>query len=49
MHVVDIMRVELAAYQIKNVFRTLFDKWKWVRAEGASPRSWAYFEMAFFW
>ena len=31
MHVVDIMRVELAAYHIKNVFRTLFDKWKWVR------------------
>ena len=48
-HVADTMRVELAAYQIKSVFRTLFDQWKWVRVEGAPSGSWAYFEKVFFW
>lgn len=31
MYVVDIKRVELAAYQLKNVSRTWFDQWKEVR------------------
>ncbi|KAG5614612.1 hypothetical protein H5410_014436 [Solanum commersonii] len=37
MHVADIERVELAAYQLKNVARTWFDQWKEGRAENAPP------------
>ncbi|XP_015164177.1 uncharacterized protein [Solanum tuberosum] len=48
MHVVNIERVELAAYQLKNVARTWFDQWKKGRAEGAPLASWACFEEAFF-
>jgi len=47
MHVVDIERVELAAYQMKGVARIWFDQWKKNRAEDAPPASWAYFEEAF--
>lgn len=48
MHVVIIERVELAAYQLKNVARTWFDQWKKGRAEGAPLASWACFEEAIF-
>ncbi|WMV38098.1 hypothetical protein MTR67_031483 [Solanum verrucosum] len=47
MHVTDIVRVELAAYQLKNVARTWFDQWKGSRVEDAPPTSWACFEEAF--
>ena len=47
MHVADAERVELDAYQLKNVARTWFDQWKEGRAEDAPPASWAYFEKAF--
>ncbi|KAK4733525.1 hypothetical protein R3W88_007786 [Solanum pinnatisectum] len=47
MHIADTERVELAAYQLKNVARTWFDQWKKGRAEGAPPASWDYFEEAF--
>jgi len=35
MHITDIIRVELAAYQMKNVARTWFDQWKRGIAEDA--------------
>ena len=47
MHVADTERVELAAYQLKDVARTWFDQWKGGRAENAPPASWACFEEAF--
>ncbi|KAH0776371.1 hypothetical protein KY290_007782 [Solanum tuberosum] len=47
MHVTDTVRVELAAYQMKNVARTWFDQWKGGRVEDAPPASWACFEEAF--
>ncbi|WMV36783.1 hypothetical protein MTR67_030168 [Solanum verrucosum] len=47
MHVADTERVELAAYQLKDVARTWFDQWKGGRAENAPPASWAGFEEAF--
>ncbi|KAH0724869.1 hypothetical protein KY284_000734 [Solanum tuberosum] len=47
MHFIDTVRVELAAYQLKNVARTWFDKWKGGRAEDAPPASWACFKEAF--
>ncbi|KAH0755813.1 hypothetical protein KY290_026083 [Solanum tuberosum] len=47
MHVADIERVELAAYQMKNVSRTWFDQWKGGRAEDAPPASWACFKEDF--
>ncbi|KAH0657055.1 hypothetical protein KY285_031937 [Solanum tuberosum] len=47
MHIAGNERVELAAYQMKNVARTWFDKWKRGRAEDAPPASWACFEEAF--
>ena len=28
MHVIDVERLELVAYQLKNVVRTWFDQWK---------------------
>uniref|UniRef100_M1DFM0 Gag-pol polyprotein n=1 Tax=Solanum tuberosum TaxID=4113 RepID=M1DFM0_SOLTU len=37
MYVADTERVELAAYQLKNVARTWFDQWKEGRVEGAPP------------
>ncbi|WMV13636.1 hypothetical protein MTR67_007021 [Solanum verrucosum] len=43
----DTERVELDAYQLKNVARTWFDQWKEGRAEGAPPVSWACFEEVF--
>ena len=46
---VDTERVELAAYQLKNVARTWFDKWKEGGYEDAPHPSWAYFEEAFLW
>ncbi|WMV51630.1 hypothetical protein MTR67_045015 [Solanum verrucosum] len=49
MHVTDTMRVELAAYQMKNVAKTWFDQWKVGRAEDAPPASWARFEKACLW
>jgi len=47
MHVTDAERVELAAYQLKNIARTWFDQWKEGRAEDAPPANWACFEEAF--
>ncbi|KAH0650238.1 hypothetical protein KY284_030150 [Solanum tuberosum] len=47
MHVADTERVELAAYQLKDVARTWFDQWREGRAENAPPASWAYFVEAF--
>jgi len=47
MHVTDTVRVELAAYQMKNVARTWFDQWKGGRTEDAPPASWACFKEAF--
>ncbi|KAH0711565.1 hypothetical protein KY289_007524 [Solanum tuberosum] len=47
MHVAYIERVELAAYQLKDVARTWFDQWKGGRAENAPPAIWAGFEEAF--
>jgi len=47
MHVADTERVELAAYQLKDVARTWFDQWKGGRPENAPPASWASFEEAF--
>ncbi|WMV37414.1 hypothetical protein MTR67_030799 [Solanum verrucosum] len=47
MHVADTERVELAAYQQKNVARTWFDQWKEGRGEDAPPASWGCFEEAF--
>lgn len=47
MHVTEAERVELAAYQLKNVARTWFDQWKDVRDDDAPHSSWAYFQEAF--
>ena len=47
MHVPDIERVELAAYQLKNVSRTWFNQWKEGRVEGVPPATWACFEESF--
>ena len=49
MHMVGAERVELAAYQVKSVARTLFDQWKDGRAEGAPHPSWDCFEATFLW
>ena len=40
MHVVDAERVDLAAYQLKNVSGTRFDMWKEGRDEHAPNSSW---------
>ncbi|XP_015057576.1 uncharacterized protein LOC107003818 [Solanum pennellii] len=47
MHVVNVERVQLVAYQLKSVARTWFDQWKGGRAEDAPHPSWACFEKAF--
>ncbi|KAH0757858.1 hypothetical protein KY290_021351 [Solanum tuberosum] len=47
MHVADTDRVELAAYQLKDIARAWFDQWKCGRVENAPPASWACFEEAF--
>ena len=47
MHVVDTERVEIVAYQLKNVTRNWFGQWKKGRVDGAPPVSWACFEEAF--
>ncbi|KAH0728063.1 hypothetical protein KY284_003928 [Solanum tuberosum] len=47
MHVYDTVRVELVAYQMKNVARTWFDQWKGGRVDDAPPASWVCFEEAF--
>ncbi|WMV40811.1 hypothetical protein MTR67_034196 [Solanum verrucosum] len=47
MHVSDVERVELAAYQLKSVARIWFDHWKKGRVEGAPIVSWVVFESAF--
>ncbi|WMV19091.1 hypothetical protein MTR67_012476, partial [Solanum verrucosum] len=47
MHVVDTERVELAAYQLKDIARTWFDQWNVGRPENAPPARWACFEEAF--
>ena len=47
MHVVDTEKVELAAYQLKCVTRTLFDQWMDGRVEGTPHPSWACLEEAF--
>ncbi|WMV30455.1 hypothetical protein MTR67_023840 [Solanum verrucosum] len=43
MHVTDVERVELAAYQLKGVARIWYDQWKKSRAEGALIVSWVVF------
>ena len=47
MHVVDVERVELAAYQLKGVYRTWFDQWKDRIAEDAPHPIWICFEEDF--
>jgi len=47
MHVADVERVELAAYQLKGVARVWFDQWKKSRDKGAPIGRWAVFEGAF--
>ena len=47
MHVVDVERFELAAYQLKGVARSSFDQRKDGRIEDAPHPSWACFEEAF--
>jgi len=47
MHIADVERVELVAYQIKCVARIFFDQWKKNRDKGAPLISWALFEEAF--
>ncbi|KAH0765295.1 hypothetical protein KY285_001166 [Solanum tuberosum] len=47
MHISDVERVELEAYQMKGVARIWFDQWEKNRAEGAPLVSWALFEEAF--
>ena len=47
MQVADAERVDLAAYQLKNVATTWFDQWKEGRDENAPHSSWACFEKAF--
>ena len=47
MNVVDVERVELAAYELKGVYRTWFDQWKDRRAEDAPYPSWIWFEEVF--
>ena len=46
MHVVDTEWVEIVAYQLNNVARTLSDQWKKGRVKDASSPSWACFEEA---
>ncbi|WMV59237.1 hypothetical protein MTR67_052622, partial [Solanum verrucosum] len=46
-HVAYTERVELVAYQLKNVASTWFDQWKDGRVEDARPASWDCFEEAF--
>lgn len=43
MHMLDLERVELAAYQLKNVARIWFDHWKKNRDQDAPHLSWACF------
>ena len=47
MYVDNTEKIELVAYQLKNVVRTWFDQRKAGRAEDASPVSWACFNEAF--
>ena len=47
MHVADTERVELVAYQLKNVARTWFDQWKKGSDEDVPHPSWVCFEEAF--
>ena len=47
MHVFDVERFELAAYQLKGVARSSFDQRKDGRIEDAPHPSWACFEEAF--
>ena len=47
MHVADVERVELAAYQLKGVARVWYDQWKKSRVDGAPIVSWAVFEEPF--
>ncbi|XP_049365273.1 uncharacterized protein LOC125830104 [Solanum verrucosum] len=45
MHVADTERVELVAYQLKNVARTWSNQWKEGRAEDAPPARWEFADM----
>ena len=47
MHVTDDERVELDAYNLKNMARNMFNQWKEGRYEDAPHLSWACFEEAF--
>lgn len=48
MHVVDTEKVELVAYNLKNVSKSLLDQWKEGTDEDAPHPSWACFLEAFF-
>lgn len=47
MHVVDAESVKLDTYQLKDISRILFEKWKKDRDDEAPPASWECFEEAF--
>ena len=47
MHVADAERVDLQAYQLKNIPRTWYDKWKEGRYEDDPHPTWACFEESF--
>lgn len=47
MHVIESERVDLAAYQLKNVARTWLDQWKESRDKDAPHLSWYCFEEVF--
>ncbi|XP_069145636.1 uncharacterized protein [Solanum lycopersicum] len=46
MHVIGVERVELDSYQLKNVARTWYNKWKEGREDNALHPNWACFEEA---
>ena len=48
MRVVNTEGVEMIAYQMKSVSRTMFDQWKGGRVEDAPPSSLVCFEEALF-
>lgn len=47
MHFGDTEWVDLEAYELKNISRTLFDEWKAGRYQDAALASWACVEQAF--
>ena len=47
MHVIDVERVYLDAYQLKNVATNLFKQWKEGKDEDSPHTNWSCFEKAF--